>query len=312
MCRYSLIAAFILTAAGLQSTPAQNNERQGKGRLQGDSARALVLSVSQKEFLWKEPLLIQVRSTASDATGVLPSFPFSLGGKGFDFVLVNAPPTNPGKGAPPHRKRAKGSRNSLPPEEKGQDVRVRLYDLQEWYDFPEEGTFKIRAFLETAQVQLASNEIEITIRRPDKKGPEWGPVDRLHHLPWSNYITDAFCGDTFDLVKQWPKSRLARYAHYYNGLHSQHKQEYGKAVASFNTVVEQHPDFELAPAADFAIAECMAAQKQWQQAIRHLDAFQKRWRDRPYFAETVYPPLTAALREHCVTEGKRLPEGKAK
>jgi TolA-binding protein len=105
------------------------------------------------------------------------------------------------------------------------------------------------------------------VRRPGDA--ERNPVARLHHLPWSNYVTDKFCGDTFDLVKQWPKSKLARYAHYWSGLHLQHTKEYDKAIASFRTVLADYPDFVLAPDADLGIVECLVAQKRLAEAAQH-------------------------------------------
>jgi TolA-binding protein len=101
-------------------------------------------------------------------------------------------------------------------------------------------------------------------------------VDRIHHIPWSNYITNAFCGDTFDVVKRWPDSRMAKYCHYYNGLHHLHKKEYDKAVASLTTVVKKYPDFVLARDADAAIHECLLAAGKKDEAAKHLGALRKR------------------------------------
>ena len=105
---------------------------------------------------------------------------------------------------------------------------------------------------------------------------EWGPVDRIHHTPWSNYVTDAFCGDTFDVVKRWPDSKMAKYCHYYNGLHHQHKKEYDKAIVSLTTVVEKHPDFLLARDADAAIHQCLLALGKRSEAAKHLEEQRKR------------------------------------
>src|SRR5262249_52766928 len=141
---------------------ALSAEKDPKEKEKTYSAKALVLSVGQKEFVSKEPILIQVRSTESGARGTLPSFPLPVPGKGFRFEVVSCAPAPPGKKeAPPpaYRKRPKPL-NPLPLEEKGRDPRVRLYDLQEWYDFPAEGTFKIKASVDYPDFVLSSNEVE--------------------------------------------------------------------------------------------------------------------------------------------------------
>lgn len=81
-------------------------------------------------------------------------------------------------------------------------------------------------------------------------------VARVHHIPWSNYETNAFRGDTFDVVKKWPDSKPAKYCHYWNGRYSQNKKEHDKAIASFRTVIEKYPDLPLAADARRALAEC--------------------------------------------------------
>jgi tetratricopeptide (TPR) repeat protein len=173
--------------------------------------------------------------------------------------LEVSPKVSPRKGAKP-----------LPLEALAKSTATRLIDLLEWYEFPAEGTFTVKAVFQSGDHILTSAALTITLRRPDKKDADWGPVDRLHHLPWSNYITDQFCGDTFDLVKQWPDSKLARYAHYWSGLHHQHKKEYDKAAASFRTVLKRYPDFLLVPDAELGLLECLLAQNKYKEASDHL------------------------------------------
>ncbi len=196
----------------------------------------LRLAASQKEFLTLEPILVTVEGNSA-----LPAAP------GTNLVFQMTPPIKERKGAKP-----------LPQEAKVKEAKTRHYDLLEWYQFPAEGKFVIQA---SAGGKFVSAPLTITIRRPDKKDAEWGPVDRLHHIPWSNYVSDAFCGDTFDVVKRWPDSKLAKYCHYYNGLHHQHKKEYDQAIASFKIVTERYPGFVLADAARAGISECLASQK---------------------------------------------------
>lgn len=194
----------------------------------------LRLTASQKDFLTLEPILVTVESKS-----LLPVAP----GKSLTFQIT------------PAVKERKGAR-PLPLEAKTKGKQTRLYDLLEWYQFPAEGRFTIQAI---AAGKFISAPLMISIRRPDKKDPEWGPVDRLHHIPWSNYITDCFCGDTQDVVKRWPESKFAKYCHYYNGMFYQHKKDYDKAIASFKMVSERYPSFELAEAAKSGIRESQEA-----------------------------------------------------
>jgi hypothetical protein len=210
---------------------------------------ALALSSGQKEFLTLEPILVTLQLKDKDFAGL----PAEAGGKSALFFEIK-PAVKPRAGAKP-----------LPVEAKTKDSKSRVYDLLEWYQFPAEGSFTVQAVLETNGKRVASPALSITVRRPDKKDPEWGPVDRLHHIPWSNYITDAFCGDTFDVVKRWPDSKLAKYCHYWSGLHHQHKKEYEKAIESFRAV-EKQPRFILVPHAQAGITECLRAQGKKEQA----------------------------------------------
>ena len=203
----------------------------------GDSAK-LVLKADQKEFLTLEPILVTVKSQSpglSAGAGVKDGIRFDI-----------QPAVKLRSGAKP-----------LPQEAKIADSSAtsRVIDLLEWYQFPAEGTFTVQASLES-DPKARSAPITFAIRRPGKEDPEWGPVDRLHHMPWSNYVTDAFCGDTFDVVKRWPESKLAKYCHYWNGLHNQHKKEYDKAIESFRIVAEKHQGFILADHAKRGIEEC--------------------------------------------------------
>jgi hypothetical protein len=197
----------------------------------------LRLAANQKEFLTVEPILVTVEGKSA-----LPASP----GKSLVFQIT--PPVKERKGARP-----------LPSEAKTNGKQSRLYDLLEWYQFPAEGKFIIQA---KADGKVVSAPLTITIRRPDKKDSEWGPVDRLHHIPWSNYITDCFCGDTQDVVKRWPESKFAKYCHYYNGMFHQHKKDYDKAIASFTLAAERYPGFELIDAARTGIRECQEAKRQ--------------------------------------------------
>src|SRR5262245_12711118 len=205
----------------------------------GDAVK-LVLKADQKEYLTLEPILVTVKSQS-------PGLSAGAGAK--DRIRFDIKPAvKPRPGA-----------KALPQEAKIDDAAAtnRVIDLLEWYQFPAEGTFTVQAALDADQA-ARSAPITFTIRRPAKDDPEWGPVDRLHHMPWSNYITDAFCGDTFDVVKRWPESKLAKYCHYWNGLHHQHKKEYDKAIDSFRLVAAQ-PGFVLTEHAKRGISECMSS-----------------------------------------------------
>ncbi len=218
----------------------------------------LSVTLGQKEFLAQEPILVKVHWRHAGFAGL----PAALGV--YETKLEISVPLS-GRlrfdVKPAVKPRAKAK--PLPLEEKASARHLRpkhrTYDLLEWFQFPASGQYTVQAVVESHSKTWTSEPATITIRRPDKKDAEWGPVDRLHHIPWCNYVTDAFCGDTFDLVKRWPDSKLARHSHYWSGLHQQHKKEYDKAIASFRTVVEKYPDFVLADHAQFGIVECLAA-----------------------------------------------------
>ena len=210
----------------------------------------LVLTAGQKEFLTQEPILVTV-GVENRRGAVLPASPGKASEATLRFEV--RPAVKPRPNAKP-----------LPLEAKAADLpaTIRTYDLLEWFQFPAQGSWTVQAIVEHKGTTLRSVPLPVAIARPAKGSKEQNPVDRLHHTPWSNYTTNAFCGDCFDLVKQWPDSRLARYAHYWNGVYHQHKQEYDKAIDSYRTVRERYPDFVLADHAEYGIIECLAAQKE--------------------------------------------------
>jgi hypothetical protein len=224
---------------------AEEKPAKGKGTIE--------LRAGQKSFLSLEPILVTARLTGSEA-----SLPAGLAKEALRIEIK--PAVKARSGAKPLPLEAKGGKNT----------RVRTYDLAEWFQFPATGTFTIRAVLEQDGGTLTSKTVEFTISKPGKGDDEAGPVDRIHHIPWTNYDTNAFCGDTFDVVKRWPKSKLTRYCHYWNGRFSQNKKEYDKAIASYKAVVAEGPDFPLADHAAYGIAECLLAQKKPEEARKQL------------------------------------------
>src|SRR5262249_7849208 len=149
-----------------------------------------------------------------------------------------------------------------------------------WFAFPERGTWTVRAVFESKGTRQTSPPVTLSIHKPDPKDLEHGPMARLHHTPWSNYDTNAFCGDTFDLVKNWPNSRFAKHCHYWNGRYLQNKKEYDKAIASYRIVVSRFPDFALADAAEFGIIQCLLTQKKIAEAQKLNTALRKNLRER--------------------------------
>jgi hypothetical protein len=220
---------------------------------------SLVLT-AQKDYLDREPVLVVVR-LAGDGT-----VPAEVGGKGEATLSFDIKPAvKARKGAKP-----------LPLEAASSGRRARVFDLLEWYQLPAQGEFTVTATIKRGEKAVTSAPVTLKLRKPDKKDAEWGPVDRIHHIPWSNYVTNAFCGDTFDVAKRWPDSRMAKYCHYHNGLHHMHKKEYDKALASLTTVVEKFPDFVLARDADAAIHECLVALGKKSEAAKYLETLRKR------------------------------------
>jgi hypothetical protein len=229
---------------------------------------ALKLVAGQTEYLTHEPVLVTAR--LHDRSGfALQAGPGECKGKVLRFDIT--PAVKARKGAQP-----------LPLEAKGADLpaTIRTYDLLEWFEFPAEGTWTVQLVLEQDGNALRSDPLKVTILRPGKGDKEQAAVGRLHHLPWSNYTTNAFCGDTFDLVKQWPQSRLARYAHYWNGVYSQNKKEYAKALESFRTAATGYPGFALADHADYGIVECLSALGRLAEASSHREALLRRLQQR--------------------------------
>jgi len=225
---------------------------------------SLQLTAAQSEFLPHEPILVTVRAEGEGAT--LPAGPGES--KVGSLRLEVEPALKPRPGAKP-----------LPLERLVADAQVRHYDLSEWFQFPT-GSFTVRAVLEQKGTQRTSAPLRFTIRKLVKGDSEEQPVARLHHTPWCNYDTERFCGDTFDLVQTWPKSRLAKYCHYWNGRFSQNKNEHDRAIASFRTVVEKYPDFVLAGDAEYGIVECLVAQKKLREAREWTGALQKKFAER--------------------------------
>jgi hypothetical protein len=154
------------------------------------------LTAGQTEYLTHEPILVTAR--LHDRGFALQPGPGACKGKALRFEVTPAV-------------KARKSAQPLPLEAKGADLpaTIRTYDLLEWFDFPAEGSWTVQMVVEQDGKVLKSAPLKVSIHRPAKGGKEQPAVDRLHHLPWSNYTVNAFCGDTFDLVKQWPQSRLA-------------------------------------------------------------------------------------------------------
>ena len=215
----------------------------------------LVFVLPQKEYQTFEPILVVVQAPLGT-----PGLPMALDEKSALRFEIS-PPVQPRPGAKP-----------LPVEAKVDTARTRLYDLLEWYQFPAEGTFMVRAVLQNGAASAPSASATLVLRNPAKGDFERTAVERLHHLPWSNYGTDCFCGDTFDVVKSWPKSRLVPYCHYWSGLYSQHKKEHDKATGSFRTLLEQHPASVLADHAAIGLAESLLALNQRDEALKVLQA----------------------------------------
>jgi hypothetical protein len=212
----------------------------------GEEKAVLRLSTARTELLRLEPILVTVKIEGDAELGL----PAGLGGESaaemFGFEIE--PALKPRPKAKP-----------LPIEEKTALASARTLDLLEWYQFPDKGEFTVRAVFMHAGTRYASDPVRLTIRKPEKGDAEFDAVARLHHIPWSNYDTNAFCGDTFDVVKRWPDSKLAKYCHYWNGRYSQNKGELDKAIASYETVLKQYPEFEFADAARLSLEECKRA-----------------------------------------------------
>ncbi len=255
---WAAAAALALLGAGQLVTSAD----PPAGAVQG-----LSLAAGQKDYLTQEPILVTARLRAPGGAA-LPAAP----GKGAKGTLRFE--VTPALKARPNAK-------PLPLEAQGADLpaTIRTYDLVEWFQFPAEGSWTMQAVFEHDGATLKSAPVALAIARPAKGSKEQNPVGRLHHLPWSNYTANAFCGDCFDLVKQWPDSRLARYAHYWNGVYQQNKKEYDKAIVSYRTAAK-YSGFVLADHAEFGVIECLLAQKNTAEAARQNEALARKLEQR--------------------------------
>lgn len=224
---------------------------------------SLNLAGNQSELLRVEPILVTLQLD-SDEFRALPSAPGKSDAVELRFEIE--PAVKPRSGAKP-----------LPLEAAANDARTRDYDLLEWYQFPGEGKFTVRAVLEQDGVKLTSKPIKFSINSPSKDDVELPPVARIHHPPWCNYGVNKFCGDTFDLVNRWPDSRLAKYCHYWNGRFLQNNNEYEKAIESFELAAKQGPKFALSDDADFGIVECLTALGKSDEAEKHKAGLLKKY-----------------------------------
>lgn len=230
LLRFTVVTMFIVA-----STPGQ----------QANADENIELTSKQTKLLRIEPILVTLQ-LKSDEFQALPAEPGKSETAELRFEIE--PAVQPRDGARP-----------LPLEAQTPDAKTRDYDLLEWYQFPDEGDFTVRAVLQRDGDKLASESIRFSIRNPGKNDAEFPPVDRIHHVPWSNYGVNKFCGDTFDLVNRWPDSQLAKYCHYWNGRFLQNSKEYDQAIQSYELVLKEGPDFALSNDADFGIAECLTA-----------------------------------------------------
>ena len=208
---------------------------------------ALRVSGAQPAYLRLEPILVTL--TIEGAPGAaLPAVP---GGDAQSAANALRFEVEPAVKPRPHAKPLPGEAATS-----NRALTTRTYDLLEWFQFPSDGEFTVRAVYEHAGNRVISAPLTVRIQSPQKGDADFDAVARVHHIPWSNYETNAFCGDTFDVVKKWPDSKLAKYCHYWNGRYSQNKKEYDNAIASFRTVIQQYPDLPLAADARRALAEC--------------------------------------------------------
>jgi hypothetical protein len=209
------------------------------------------LAVDQAELLKLEPILVTLKIEGVPGAAL----PAALGSEAQSAADALRFEVDPAVKPRPAAKPLPGEAATA-----NQPKASRTYDLLEWFQFPDQGTFRVRAVYEHAGERVASEPITLRIEAPKSGDTDFDAVARIHHIPWSNYETDAFCGDTFDVVKKWPNSKLARYCHYWSGRYSQTKKEYDKAIASYCELLDKYPDFPLAGDARRALKECEQAQ----------------------------------------------------
>ncbi|MDR3635779.1 MAG: hypothetical protein P4L84_18400 [Isosphaeraceae bacterium] len=217
---------------------------------EGGEPPSLRLEGGQSEYLRLEPILLTLKVEGAPGAA-LPPAPGGEGPSAASALRFEVePPVKPRPAAKP-----------LPGEAAtaNQTLASRTYDLLEWFQFPDHGEFTVRAVYEHGGDRVVSAPLTLRIASPKQGDADFDAVARVHHIPWSNYETNAFCGDTFDVVQKWPASKLAKYCHYWNGRYSQNKKEYEKAIASYRIVLDKYPGCPLAGDARRALAECEKA-----------------------------------------------------
>lgn len=214
------------------------------------------LTLTQKEFVWLEPMIATVR-VAGEKPVALPAGPEE--GR-LRFVIE-----------PEVKRRTDAKPLYVESRAAHLQVNLRRYDLFEWFSFPQKGgTWTVKAVVTHDGSEVTSQPIRFSMAPVAKGHDDYLAMRRLHHPPWSNYEVNKFCGDTFDLVKQWPTSRLAKYSHYWSGRYSQNKGEYEAAIGSYRIVIEKYPDFVLVDYAGYGIVECLAAQNKHKEALEEI------------------------------------------
>lgn len=156
-----------------------------------------------------------------------------------------------------------------------------VYNVLDYYWYTEEyaGDIEITVNAEIDGDNLVSEPISVTVEEP-AADDDIDALDRLHHFPWINYLPDRYCGDTFDLVDEWPESAFAPYSHFYSGRHLQFEGKLDAAIGSFETVLEC-PSFALTPEAAYHIAESYRELGQHAEAETWYDRILDEWPDSP-------------------------------
>ncbi len=208
----------------------------------------LTLTPAESTYLSKEPILITLRIEGETARNLPVALESASPSTALRFEIE--PPVKPRKGA-----------NPLPAELAKAISQSRIYDLLEWFEFPESGEFTVQAVYENSGNPITSATIPLTIRAPKNGDANAEAVARIHHVPWSNYATNAYCGDTADVVKRWPESKLARYCMFWNGQYTQQQKDFTKAIAIYEELIAKYPNFILARDAKAEIEECRWAMK---------------------------------------------------
>ncbi len=228
------------------------------------------ITIDQKEFMQGEPQLLTVKLSEDlvEKKTVLPRALF----KKTNLTLIFAEPVEP------MQKPEDQAIVAIPKQDfyKG----IAAYLINNYFNTHTPATYTLKAVLKTPEGSIESKAITYTVHAADSSLEEEA-FGRLHHFPWANYVSNKYCGDTFDLVHRWPESRLAKYCDYYSGRFLLEQRDYNGALEKFENVITQNEPFALTSDTEVQIAVCLMNIGEKDKAKKQLEKVQSQYKQTP-------------------------------